>query len=115
MLGSYGTWLPEKSRSKVSLGTILKRDPLITRVSVGTSETFHTFRTHLRGFTVKCQDEVAIRAAWESGETADTKDYILINANETWWEDDVYSGGKQWVLYLKSTSGTVGVTVMEWK
>ena len=99
----------------MSLDTVLKHDPLITRVSVGTSETSHTFRTYLRGFMVKCQSAVDIRAALESGETADSSDYIPINAGETWWEDDVYSGGQQWVLYLKSTSGTVGVTVMEWK
>lgn len=91
-----------------------KGTPKITRVSVGTTETSHTFRAHTKAFTVKCQTDVAIRAAWESGETADSSDYILINANETWFEDWVYSGGKQLVLYLKSTSGTVGVTVMEW-
>jgi hypothetical protein len=92
----------------------IKGTPKITRVSVGTTETSHTFRSHLKAFLVRCQSDVDIRFAWESGETADSSDYVLLKEGEVYWEDDLYSGGNQWVIYLKSTSGTVGVSVLEW-
>lgn len=100
----------------MSLGTVQHREPKITRVSVGSTEVSHALRAHARGFLVRCQEFEELRLAFESGETADSSDFLVLRVNDTYWEEDVYSGGETWTLYLRApdVASPVGVTVLEW-
>lgn len=100
----------------MAYGTVQKVAPKITRVSVSSTETSHTFTAQMRAFTVRCQETEELRCSWESGETSDSSDYLTLYVGDTWWEEDVAPIGSEWVLYLRApnASGSVGVTVMEW-
>lgn len=101
-----------------SLGTVQKSQPLVTVVAVDSTEDSHTLRQHTRAFQIRCNDWDHLRIAWVSGETADSSDYFVLNPGEVWWEDDVYSVGEDWVIYLRApdvTSGTTNVSILEWK
>jgi hypothetical protein len=102
----------------VALGTVQKNTPLVTVVAVGNTETSHTLRTFTRAFQVSCNDDEALRIGWNSGDTDDNGDYWVLRSGAYWWEDDVYSGGAQWTIYLEATdlaAGTVDVAIQEWK
>ncbi len=101
----------------MALGTVQRGTPLITSVDVGTTETSHTFRAHIRGYQIHCNEFEDIRWAWGSADTANGGDYQLLRAGAYVWEDDVYSGGEEWVIYLKAPDvvlGTVEVSIQEW-
>ena len=101
----------------MSLGTVQKNTPLITRVAVDATEDSVTLREQTRAFLIRCQDFGDVRVAFVATETADSGDYLVLRTNDTYWEDDVYSAGEAWVIYLRApnvSSGTVGVTVLEW-
>jgi hypothetical protein len=99
------------------LGTVQKSQPIITRVAVDATEDSHTLRQDTRSFTVQCQEFEEIRVAFASGETADSSDYIVLRPNCSLTEDDVYSVGEDWVIYLRAPNvvSAVGVAVLEWK
>lgn len=101
----------------MSLGTVQKANPLISIVATDTTEDSHTLRAHTRAFQLRCNGWEKLRIAWISGETANGGDYFVLNPGEVWWEDDVYFGGEQKIIYFRAPdipSGTVDVSIQEW-
>lgn len=95
-----------------------KHSPVITRVALTDDvQSSHTFAAHMRSFTVRCQEWEELRVAWLTGETADDKKYLVMRAGDTYTEDGVYTAGQAMTIYLRApavSSGTTGVTVLEW-
>lgn len=101
----------------MTLSTVQQRSPLITVVALTATEGSHTFRAYTRAFQMRVNDNPGqdIRFSWDSGGTANGQDYQVLRDGEIWWESDVYFGGEEDIIYLRSPDGNVDISIMEWK